>query len=69
MLDDCGADRELRVKKAQALHALAQEFHTAYLSQSKDQPKGEIALDAETLHKRVKTALLDSVLEDSLFKK
>ncbi|KAL3908645.1 MAG: hypothetical protein SGILL_008407 [Bacillariaceae sp.] len=68
VLDDCGADRDLRIKKARALHALGQEFHGAFLRQSKNQAIDDIALDAATLYMRVKRALLDSVVEESLFK-
>jgi hypothetical protein len=68
VLDDCGADRDLRIKKARALHSLGQEFHRAFQRQTQMQPDN-IELDAERLHRAVKTALLDSVVEESLFKK
>jgi DnaJ domain/X-domain of DnaJ-containing len=68
VLDDCGGDHELRIRKARALHALAREFYGAFNRQTKSSRIEEIYLDAETLHIAVKAALLESVVEDSLFK-
>jgi curved DNA-binding protein CbpA len=69
VLDDCGANHELRMKKARALHTLGGEFYNAFQRQAKSSRIEEnIDLDAETLHKAVKSALLDSVVEESLFK-
>ncbi|KAG7353511.1 DnaJ protein [Nitzschia inconspicua] len=68
VLDDCGANHELRVKKARALHALGREFHGAFKRQAKSSGIDDENIAAELLHRAVKAALMESVVEDSLFK-
>lgn len=68
VLDDCGADHDLRIKKARAMHALGREFHGAFQRHSVDSRTEDVDLDAEKLHRAVKAALLESVVEESLFK-
>jgi curved DNA-binding protein CbpA len=68
VMDDCADDYEMRLKRAQALNMLGQEFHAAVHSQrrTRDKSKDDYP-DGETILENVKTALMESVINDELF--
>jgi len=63
VLDDCGSDNAIRVKKARALNTLGRAFYDVCKNHEKERIIQGAEFDTETLHKRTKEALLGSVGE------
>jgi hypothetical protein len=69
VLYDCGPEKQLRLKKATALNALGRAFHEAFQRQvKKSVVHDKVEMTAESIHEKVKAALLESVVRDSVFK-
>jgi hypothetical protein len=67
VLDDCGADHDVRLRKAKALNALGHAFHNAYQNQRKNTKKEEMEhLNHERLQARVREAIFESVVKEHL---
>jgi hypothetical protein len=63
VLDDCGEDYALRLKKAMALNILGWEFHSVVAFDTV--PFGK--LDTETINVDVQAALMESITRDVFF--
>jgi len=61
VLDDCGSDNAIRMKKAKALNTLGRAFYDVCKNHEKERSIQRVEFDTETLHKRAKEALLESV--------
>lgn len=68
VIDDSADDSELRLKRAQALNMLGQEFHAAVGKRQKTRDKIEDQYpDVDTILENVKNALLESVINGGMF--
>jgi DnaJ domain/X-domain of DnaJ-containing len=72
VLDDCGADKEMKLNKARALNALGRAFLKAYEKQRTNGDDDGILrqpqIDADALHKAFRVALSASIVDDNLYK-
>lgn len=71
VLDDCGPDMEIKLKKARALNTLGRAFEKAFERQEKERARAgtHYQLDEETLHRTVKATFLESIVTDSSYQK
>jgi hypothetical protein len=71
VLDDCGADIEMKFKKARALNILGRAFDKAFEMQVKARRKAGMhdQIDVETLQRMVKAAFFESILKDNSYQK